>query len=214
MGGAKGESSTRPGKLKTIESVSEMLKENDFIFSIPSSRINGVDIVKLRKGLPDGCIARVVKNKLMIIASEGTAFESVKDLAKGENMWVFYKGDNPGTPINYILDFTKELDKKEELAIKNGIYEGQNLDADGVIAISKLPSKQELMQRLAVALNSVPTKLGRSIKIIPTKLGRAVKLAFADPDGDGAAAEGEAGDAATPAEEGKEGDAAEDAPAE
>lgn len=53
------------------------------------------------------------------------------------------------------------------------------------MAISKLPTKQELMQRLAVALNSVPTKLGRSINLVPTKVGRAVKLAFAPDEEDG-----------------------------
>lgn len=64
------------------------------------------------------------------------------------------------------------------------------------MAISKLPTKQELMQRLAVALNSVPTKLGRSINLVPTKVGRAVKLAFAPEDGEGASAEEAAPEAA------------------
>lgn len=76
---------------------------------------------------------------------------------------------------------------------KAGVFGGEVLDGPGVLAISKLPTKQELMQRLAGALNSVPTKLGRSINLVPTKVGRAVKLAFAP--------EGEEGEEAAPAAE-------------
>lgn len=81
---------------------------------------------------------------------------------------------------------------------KAGIFGGEVLDGPGVVAISKLPTKQELMGRLAVAINSVPTKLGRSINLVPTKVGRAVKLAFAPEgeDGEGASAEEAAPDAA------------------
>lgn len=73
------------------------------------------------------------------------------------------------------------------------MFEKELVDGPGVIAISKLPTRQELYQRLAYALKSVPTKLGRSIKLVPTKVGRVVKLAFAE--------EGEGGDEAgkTPA---------------
>lgn len=74
---------------------------------------------------------------------------------------------------------------------KAGVFAGELLDGPGVLAISKLPNKQELMQRLAGAINSVPTKIGRSINLVPTKVGRAVKLAFV-PEGE----DGEEGDAA------------------
>lgn len=82
------------------------------------------------------------------------------------------------------------------------MFGGELLDGPGVVAISKLPTKQELIQRLAIALKSVPTKLGRSINLVPTKVGRVVKLAFAD-DGAGGeegapAAEVEAEAAAAP----------------
>lgn len=94
--------------------------------------------------------------------------------------------------------------------LKAGVFAGQILDGPGVLAISKLPTKQELMQRLAVAIKSVPTRLGRGIKLVPTKLGRAVRLAFAEVDGEGgdaAAAESPAVETESSADEGA-GDAA------
>lgn len=87
---------------------------------------------------------------------------------------------------------------------KAGVFGGELLDGRGVVAISKLPTKQELIQRLAIALNSVPTKLGRSINLVPTKVGRVVKLAFAD--------EGAGGEEGAPAAEVEEAAAAPEAP--
>lgn len=73
--------------------------------------------------------------------------------------------------------------------IKSGVFAGSILDGPGILAISKLPTKQELMQRLAIALKSVPTKVARSINLVPTKVGRVVKLAFAEGEGGEGAAE-------------------------
>ena len=49
-------------------------------------------------------------------------------------------------------------------AIVGGFFGGEVLDGKGVEAISKLPTKQELMQQTAIALKMVPTKLARSLK--------------------------------------------------
>lgn len=97
--------------------------------------------------------------------------------------------------------------------IKMGIFSGEVLDAAGVTAIAKLPTKQELMQRLAIAINSVPTRLGKSIKLVPTKVGRVIKLAFADEGEGGDEASGESEEAPAAAEESGGGDAEEAAPA-
>lgn len=91
------------------------------------------------------------------------------------------------------------------MPFKAGVFGGELLDGPGVVAISKLPTKQELIQRLAIALKSVPTKLGRSINLVPTKVGRVVKLAFADEGAGGeegaAAVEEEAAAAPEPVAE-------------
>lgn len=59
--------------------------------------------------------------------------------------------------------------------------------------ISKLPSKLDLLTKLAFALKQPSTRLAKTLKAAPTKLTRAIKLSF---------------------EEGSEGAGAGDAPAE
>jgi ribosomal protein L10 len=41
------------------------------------------------------------------------------------------------------------------------MFEGTLLTADGIEAVTKLPTKQELMQTTAVLVKAVPTKLAR-----------------------------------------------------
>lgn len=104
--------SKRPAKLKVIEEVTELLGKTTFIFSVPSSNIKANDVVKLRKELPEGCTARVVKNKLMRIACKGTDFEELAEVTTGENFWMFVEGeDNLAEPIKIIAAFAKNADK-------------------------------------------------------------------------------------------------------
>lgn len=180
--------STRPGKEVVVAEVTSLLEKSSMVFSLPSAHITANQVVALRKNMPDGCTAKVVKNTLMRIACKGSEFEGLTDVTTGENFWMFVEGeDNLAEPIKYVAEFAKQFDKAAPgwggSPFKAGVFGGELLDGPGVVAISKLPTKQELMQRLAVALNSVPTKLGRSINLVPTKVGRAVKLAFV-PEGE------------------------------
>ena len=44
-----------------------------------------------------------------------------------------------------------------------GVFDGELLDKKGVVAITKLPTKQELMQTTAVLVKALPTKLARTL---------------------------------------------------
>jgi len=183
MGGAKGVSSTRAGKLATIASVKEDLAKSTMIFAIPSSQLRVNSVPDMRKKLPAGTKARVVKNKLMRLAVEGAPqWEAVVgDMTKGENMWFFVE-DDLSESITVAKDFIKGVNKKDTHAPKFGVLEGKALDAAGVEAISNLPSKTELYRRIAVGVKAVPTKIARGINLVPTKIARGVKLALVDED--------------------------------
>ena len=44
------------------------------------------------------------------------------------------------------------------------MFEGEVLDAAGVEAVTKLPTKQELMGKTAMLMKALPTKLARGLK--------------------------------------------------
>ena len=118
----------------------------------------------------------VVKNKLMNIALEGTVYESAQEQLSGANMWFFIEEDIGGSVKSW-NSFLKDSGKKDTLAILGGNIEGINYDAKGVEAISKLPSKLELIAKIAGGINAVPTKLARVVKAPGMKVARAIKLA-------------------------------------
>eukprot|EP00612_Vaucheria_litorea_P002013 CAMPEP_0171455382 /NCGR_PEP_ID=MMETSP0945-20130129/2301_1 /TAXON_ID=109269 /ORGANISM="Vaucheria litorea, Strain CCMP2940" /LENGTH=185 /DNA_ID=CAMNT_0011980615 /DNA_START=167 /DNA_END=724 /DNA_ORIENTATION=- len=184
MGGAAGVASTRKGKEISIGKIKSELEGCEMIFAIPSSNIEVNQVTTLRKSLPENTTAKVVKNKLMERAVMGTEWEAVSgEMLKGENMWFFVRDDISGS-IKILKKFLKDNGKDQTHQPKFGVIEGGPLDAEGVEAISKLPTKQELYQKIAVSINLVPTKIARGINLVPTKVGRSVKLAFAEEKSD------------------------------
>lgn len=91
-------------------------------------------------------------------------------------MWFFIEEDIGGTVKSWNA-FTKEEGLKESHGINGGVIEGVNYDAKGVTAISSLPSKMELIAKIAGGIKAVPTKLARVTNAPGTKMARAIKLA-------------------------------------
>ena len=62
--------------------------------------------------------------------------------------------------------------------IVGGMFEGTIVDPKGIEAVTKLPTKQELMATTAALMKALPTKLARTLKAADaTRLARALKEA-------------------------------------
>jgi large subunit ribosomal protein L10 len=176
MGGGRGMSTSLDGKKATVEAVKGLLDTSEMIFTVPASSLTVAQTQTLRRSLPEGTTAKVVKNKLMVRALEGTDYESANELLKGANMWFFIQEDISAT-IKAYNAFCKQSGKMETHSILGGSFEGQAYDTKGVQDIGNLPSKQELYAMIAGSIKAVPTKVARVIKAPSTKLARAIKLA-------------------------------------
>eukprot|EP00557_Chaetoceros_sp_GSL56_P000533 CAMPEP_0176490688 /NCGR_PEP_ID=MMETSP0200_2-20121128/8006_1 /TAXON_ID=947934 /ORGANISM="Chaetoceros sp., Strain GSL56" /LENGTH=221 /DNA_ID=CAMNT_0017888015 /DNA_START=19 /DNA_END=684 /DNA_ORIENTATION=+ len=184
MGGSSGYATSLEGKKQRVESIRTLLESSEMIISVPASSLTVGQVQKLRRSLPEGTTVSVVKNKLMARAVEGTSYEtSASGLLKGANMWFFIEEDIGGT-VSAFQTFTKENGKKETHDFLGGVIEGVAYDQSGVIAISKLPSKIELITKIAGSIKAVPTKVARAIKAPGEKTARAIKLAVATEKSD------------------------------
>lgn len=182
FGGGRGGASTLDGKKKTVAHVRELLDSSEMIITVPASGIKVKQVQDFRRTLPDGTTAKVVKNKLMNRAIEGTEYEAVGEMLKGANMWFFIEEDIGGT-VKAWNAFCKTAQLQESHQILGGNIEGTNYDTSGVDAISKLPSKKELIARIAGGIKAVPTKVARVIKAPGMKVARAIKLAGDEVNG-------------------------------
>lgn len=125
-----------------------------------------------RKVRQAGSRYRVVKNSLALRAIKDTPLEKLS--AKFENTTgVAYTGADPVSLAKTLVDFAKE---HPQLVVKGAVVSGsQTLDAEGVKALSSMPSLPELRARLLGLLNAPATKLVRVLGAPGTKLVRVLK---------------------------------------
>lgn len=108
---------------------------------------------------------QVVKNSLLVRASEGNDVALIKDHFTGPSA-VALSDDEPVAPAKVLADFVKENKKFE---IKVGVLNGKLIDIDGIKALSSLPSREVLLGQVLSAMNAVPTSLVTALADVPRR---------------------------------------------
>ncbi|MGD9370567.1 MAG: 50S ribosomal protein L10, partial [Desulfobacterales bacterium] len=105
----------------------------------------GLDVTSindLRRRLSEENIEyQVVKNTLLVRASEDTEVALIRDFFKGPSA-IALSYEDPVAPAKILTKFAKE---NQRLEIKVGIMNGKLLDVDAIKALSKLPSREVLL---------------------------------------------------------------------
>ena len=130
----------------------------------------GLDVTtlnNLRRQLKEvRCEYRVVKNALLIRASEQTDISLIKDNFKGPNA-VALSYEDPIAPAKVLAEFAKTHDKLE---IKMGVMNGRVLDIKAIQALATLPSREVLLSQLLSAINGIPASFVRVLSNIPQRI--------------------------------------------
>jgi len=100
----------------------------------------------------NGCRYQVVKNTFLGIAVKGTPMEGIEKLFVGPTA-IAYSFEDPAAPAKIA---TKVAKGEEKFIIKGGYVDGQALDAKGVEALSKMPTKDELRSSFLALLVAAP----------------------------------------------------------
>ncbi len=130
----------------------------------------GLDVAAmndLRRKLREANIEyQVVKNTLLVRASEDTEVAAIKDYFKGPSA-VALSYDDPVAPAKVLTQFAND---NEKLEIKVGVLTGKVLDVQAIKALATLPSREVLLAQFLSALNAVPTSFVRALAEIPRSL--------------------------------------------
>lgn len=115
------------------------------------------DLTELRKKLREvDAEFHIVKNTLFKLAADGLITdETFSSYLEGPSAIGFAKKDSVSA-AKVLLEFAKT---HKTFAVKAGYVEGRTLDADQVIALSKLPSREVLIAQMLGSLNSPITGL-------------------------------------------------------
>ena len=112
---------------------------------------------------------------------EDDKWSPINDMLTLENMWIFVGEDGLRGSIDGYDAWIKEFNLGDACGVKGGASEGKTLDAKGVKAMGKLPTKKELMAKIAGSLNMAGAQ-GIAIRLKNAsgqKLAKAIKLAVA-----------------------------------
>ncbi len=124
----------------------------------------------LRNKMRDaGASYKVAKNRLAIIALEGTDYGSLADLLTGPT--ALATSTDPVAAAKAVVDFAKTNDKIE---IVGGAMGKTVLDADGVKALASLPSLDELRAKLVGLLVAPATKIATITQAPAAQLARVL----------------------------------------
>ena len=143
-------------KEEEVNALVAELKEASLVLLVDYRGITVEDVTKLRKDVREAnADYRVIKNNIVKRALNVNGENGLDDLLEGPTAVITSKEDYLA-PAKAIYNFSKNHDFYK---IKGGIIEGKVMTAEEIITIAKLPSRQELLAKLAGALLGNITKL-------------------------------------------------------
>ncbi len=143
-------------KEEAVNSLAAELKDASLVLLVDYRGITVEDVTKLRKEVREANAEyKVIKNNIIKRALNANGESGLDNLLEGPTALITSKEDYLA-PAKAIYNFTK---KNDFYKIKGGIIEGKVMTAEEIITIAKLPSRQELLAKLAGALLGNITKL-------------------------------------------------------
>ena len=143
-------------KEEEVAKLAEKFKDAKLILLADYRGINVADVTNLRTELRNvKAEYKVIKNNIVKRALNANGESGLDSLLEGPTAVVLGEEDYL-EPSKIIYNFTKNNDFYK---IKGGIIEGKVMTAEEIITLAKLPSRQELLAKLAGALLGNITKL-------------------------------------------------------
>ena len=162
----------RPKKKEAVELLVSKLNSAKSVFLTDYSGLTVEAVTGLRRNLRSSNVEYLVsKNTLSRIAANEVGMSDIVPFLRGPIALAFGM-DDPAAPAKVFKEFLKDHDKP---AIKAIVIEGQYFDASRVDEIASLPGREELLARLAAALNSPITGLANSLQGILRNFVYALK---------------------------------------
>tara|TARA_B100000427_G_C15481250_1_gene583097 strand:+ start:383 stop:901 length:519 start_codon:yes stop_codon:yes gene_type:complete len=140
---------------KNIEKVKELsgsFKEAKAIYFTEYHGLNVGQLTKLRSMFfKENIEYKVAKNTLIKIVLEESEIDDIDGLLSGSTA-VAVSYDEPVAPAKVIKEFNKEVDDLPR--VKGILFEGEYFTGDQFKKLADLPSKEELVTKFAMMLNS------------------------------------------------------------
>jgi len=149
----------RAQKEKVVEELGQIFESSGVVVVAHYAGLTVAEMQELRGQMSEaGGSVRVAKNKLAKIALEGTPNASIADLLNG--MTVLAYSEDPVAAAKVVDAYAKDNDK---LVILGGAMAGTALDVDGVKAVAKMPSRDELIASIVGCIGAPASNIAGAI---------------------------------------------------
>ena len=162
----------RNQKEASVEELNGIFDESGSVVMAHYSGMTVAEMTELRAKLRElGGTFKVVRNRLAKIALKGKPGEGAADLFTGP-VAIAYSEDFVAAP-KVAVDYAKDNDK---FVILGGFMEEEIFDAKGIEALSKMPSREELIGTIAARLLGQASQIGQRLAAPGQGLAGAIEV--------------------------------------
>lgn len=162
-------------KQAVVSEIASQLAKAQAVIVAENRGLSVEAVTSLRaKARKSGLYLRVLKNTLARRAVQGTPFEQLGGQLSGP--LVYGIAQDPVSGAKVLADFAKE---NELFIIKGGAMPNAMMSSTDIKALATMPSREELLARLAGTLRAPIAKLARTLNEVPGKFARALAAVHA-----------------------------------
>lgn len=162
-------------KREFVAELSAVFADTSMVVVTRNDGMTVADVTNLRRKMREAGVSfKVAKNRLALLALEGTRFDGISPLMKGPTALAW--STDPVAAAKVAVDFAKTNDK---FVLLGGALGNQILSVDGVKALSELPSLDSLRAKLLGLIQAPATKVAGVLQAPAGQLAR-VFAAYAD----------------------------------
>ncbi len=156
-------------KKARVEAISEQLKNAAAGVLVDYKGISVADDTKLRKELREaGVTYYVEKNSMLRFALHNAGIEGLDYVLEGTTA-IALSDDDQTAPARIIGKYIEDAGDKSTFSMKAGFIGEELYDAAGVLALSKIPSRDVLLAQLVGSLQGPIQKLAATVQAVADK---------------------------------------------
>lgn len=161
----------RPEKVTEVQTIAEKLQAAQSLVLVDFTGLSVEKMTAFRSLCRSkGVECRVVKNRLAKIAATKADLEILTEHLQGPTALIL-DPESQVEPAKVVIDFAKE---NKALQVKGGLVEGEYLDSAQIVALSKIPSRDELIAKMMGSMQSPLSGFVGTLNGIPTALVRCL----------------------------------------
>jgi large subunit ribosomal protein L10 len=162
-------------KQAVVSEIASQLAKAQAVIVAENRGLSVEAVTSLRaKARKSGLYLRVLKNTLARRAVKGTPFEALTGQLSGP--LVYGIAQDPVSGAKVLAEFARE---NELFVIKGGAMSNAVMSSKDIKALATMPSREELLARLAGTLQGPIAKLARTLNEVPGKFARALAAVHA-----------------------------------